>query len=255
VAYNGWPLHADEPAHTDVRCAGRMYILLELTSLVRGYFTGCSTMAPPNSYALDGMTIMAPCMGCKPPYDTGGGCQHEGSPVHIRLAAAFPGVAHVVVCRLLHKSVTTLSIIIQILVRTKLDMLSKLMVLEAPVGSNPLLWTLTEHLAGRDCPAVHLLGLLDNCSSTFHKVAHLTAAAMSLTVCRFPAVALSAMDGGALVNALHLYLKGISHLVQFAIAPLLSEHDYLVEGGGEASLWSLDLLQTRSMSLDVACSI
>jgi hypothetical protein len=249
------------------------------------------------------------------------------------LAAAFPGVAHVAVCQLLHKSVITLSIIIQLLARPNSDVLSKLMALEAPTGSNPPLWTLTEHLAGRDCPAVHLLGLLGNCSSTFRKVAHLTAAAMSLIVCRRPAVALSVMDGGALANALHLYLKGISHLVcnaeciveerygvlalntvlpllyqlsdwsdssdfllqsglptrlamlminilhsasgdydrahllgdhppdleqlpelhgatQFAIAPLLLE-----EGGGEASSWRLELLQSRPMSFAVACSI
>jgi hypothetical protein len=57
------------------------------------------------------------------------------------------------------------------------------------------------------------VALLDNCSVTMPKVAHLTVSAMSLVVCRRPAAALSVLDGEALAESMFWYLASLHHLL------------------------------------------
>jgi hypothetical protein len=161
---------------------------------------------------------VSPCLSCNTPYDASNGRNNHDNMIsrYRSLSPSPSNQTHVNVCKLLHHSTTTLTIIITLLRRPNSEMLARLLVREPPAGVILNDFTVKEVMAGRPSSMNALMGVLDNCSDVLPKVAHLAGTALSLVVCRRPAVALGFLDGEKMTQALSRYLKGVFRLVHNA---------------------------------------
>ncbi|KAL7544176.1 hypothetical protein ACHAWF_007549 [Thalassiosira exigua] len=145
------------------------------------------------------------CPGCNNPYDAGG-CQHVGSPN--RLPMLNPDVN-----KLVHETLVMLSVINYLLVEDHLNSTNKLALklavkIEDGFSPDPML------NVGREVPPITLvLGLMDNCSRAFPKVAHYAAGLLSLLIVTNPASAFSCLDGKTFADSTYNYFGEVFGLV------------------------------------------
>jgi len=160
-----------------------------------------------------GNTIyVAKCMGCNTCWDSGG-CEHgDSSPKRNLCIHGLPWEADVILN--LHQTVKLLGILCNLLANPESNMLTQLIIREAPPGVSPPAFFLQNSSDVMGHPLGLLVGLLDNCASPFPKAAHLGAAALSLLVSRRPSVALSSLDPGPLTSSIFQYMwESIFHLI------------------------------------------
>jgi len=152
----------------------------------------------------NGIFVNPGCAGCNTPYDAGG-CRHANSP-H-RSPMMDPEVNELV-----HTALLMLSAMNYLLVQDHLKSTNRLALSlvanTGPFSHDPL------QNRGREVPPVSLvLGLMDNCSHAFPKIAQNAAGMLSLLICTNPFATMSCLDGKAFVESVFNYLAGVFGLV------------------------------------------
>lgn len=155
-----------------------------------------------------GPTRVLHCVGCNTCYDAGG-CNHPGTPDKLKLPihGNWPQMH-----ALVHSATLIMSLLIGFLgwpTAVGQETLLNLMVPEAPAGIKTQDYVMQCLTQGIQCPIVSLLGLVDNCTVPFPKVAHLAVSLLSLAVSRRPAAVLCLLDPDPTCKSLYNYLMPV----------------------------------------------